>query len=102
MNPVPKTPLEALEVFLSPDAEEWERDYAAIIVSRDDDVLAEALPYFEAIARDPNVDENLQQTVAGCLAVAWRNRGTLMTADVSGYAPAARREILFQRGEGPP
>ena len=102
MKPVPKTPKEALEIFLSPDAEDWERDYAAIIASRDEDVLAEALPYFEATARDPNVDENLQQTVAGCLAVAWRSNGTLMTVDVSGYAPVARREILFQRGEGPP
>ena len=102
MKPVPKSPKEALEVFLSSDAEEWERDYAAIIVSRDDDLMAEALPFFEATARDPNVGESLQQTVAGCLAVAWRNRGMLETADVSGFTPAARREILFQRGEGPP
>ena len=102
MKPVPKTPMEALEVFLSADAEEWERDYAAIMVSRDNDLLVEALPSFEAVASDPNVGENLQQTVAGCLVVAWRNNGSLMAADLSGFTPAARREILFQRGEDPP
>lgn len=60
------------------------------------------VPKSPAAARDPNTEEVLQQTLAGCLAAAWRSSGTLMTVDVSGYAPAARRELLFQRGEGPP
>ena len=40
MKPVPETPMEALEIFCSPDSEEWERDYAAMMIMS----LDEALP----------------------------------------------------------
>lgn len=100
MQPVPTTPMEALEVFRSPDSEEWEREYAAVMITRDDSP-DEALPYLVATLRDPNVSEALQQTVAGCLAVAWRQRGMLFTADISGFPPVARAEILAHRAVGP-
>ena len=98
MQPIPVTPAEALEVFRNPDSEDWERDYAAIMIIS----LDEALPDLVATARDARVSEALQQRAAECLAVAWRNRGKLMTADISGFTPAARQEILFHRGLGPP
>ena len=98
MHPVPKTPMEALAIFRSPESEEWEREYAAgMIISLD-----EALPDLIAVARDPGADLGFQQRVAEVLSFAWRDRGVLWTADISGFAPAARQEILFQRGEGPP
>ena len=64
--------------------------------------LEEALPDLVTTACDATASEALQQRAAECLAVAWRNRGTLMTADTSGFTPAARQEILFHRGMGPP
>ena len=98
MQPVPKTPAEALAVFRSPDSEDWERDYAALMIG----LLDEALPDLIAMARDPSVDEMLQQRAAEALGGAWGDRGMLMTADITGFTPMARQEILFQRGEGPP
>jgi hypothetical protein len=96
--PVPKTPMEALEVFRNPHAEDWERDYAALMIGS----LDEALPDLVAMARDSAAGEMLQQRAAESLAGAWADRGILMTADISGFTPAARQEILFRRGEGPP
>jgi len=98
MQPIPETPMEALGVFRNPDSEDWERDYAAMMITS----LDEALPDLVATARDVTASEALQQRAAECLAVAWRNRGMLMTADISGFAPAARQEILFHRGMGEP
>lgn len=98
MQPVPATPMEALKVFRSPDSEDWERDYAALMITS----LDEALPDLVATARDATVSEALQQRAAECLAIAWADRGTLMTADIAGFTPTARQEILFHRGKGPP
>ena len=98
MHPVPKTPLEALAIFRSPESEEWERDYAAGMITS----LDEALPDLVAVACDPSVSAGLQQRVAEVLSFAWRDRGTLWTTDISGFTPMARQEILFRRGEGPP
>ena len=98
MFPVPKTPTEALEIFRSPDAEDWERDYAALMIGS----LDEALPDLVAMARDATASEMLQQRAAEALSFAWRDRGILWTADISGFTPTARQEILFRRGEGPP
>ena len=98
MQPIPKTPLEALAIFRDPGSEDWERDYAAMLITQ----LDEALPDLIAVARDPEASQMLQQRAAECLANAWRDRGILMTADISGFTPCARQEILFQRGEGPP
>ena len=98
MQPLPETPAEALEVFRNPDSEDWERDYAAMMITS----LEEALPDLVTTACDATASEALQQRAAECLAVAWRNRGTLMTADMSGFTPAARQEILFHRGMRPP
>lgn len=98
MQPVPKTPMEALEVFRNPDSEDWERDHAALMIGS----LDEALSDLVAMARDATVSEMLQQRAAEALSGAWADRGMLMTADISGFTPIARQEILFQRGEGPP
>lgn len=98
MLPVPKTPMEALAIFRSPDAEDWERDYAALMIGS----LDEALPDLVAMARDNTASEMLQQRAAEAISFAWRDRGILWTADISGFTPAARQEILFHRGEGPP
>ena len=95
---VPQTPMEALRIFRNPESEDWERDYAAMMITS----LDEALPDLVATARDPSASEALQQRAAECLAGAWRDRGLLMTADISGFTPIARQEILFHRGEGPP
>ena len=96
MHPAPKTPEEALAIFRSAESEEWERDYAAgMIISLD-----EALPDLVAVACDPTASASLQQRVAEALSFAWRDRGILWTADISGFAPMARQEILFRRGEG--
>lgn len=98
MQPVPGTPEEALSIYLDPASEEWERDYAALMIGELEAGRAALL----ATARDPGASAMLQQRAAECLAGAWRDRGELMTADFSGFAPAALQEILFQRGEGPP
>ena len=98
MQPVPTSPEEALAIYRDPASEDWERDYAAAMITD----LDEALPDLVALARNSDADEMLQQRAATCLANAWQDRGILMTADISGFAPAARQEILFQRGEGPP
>ena len=98
MHQVPKSAMEALAIYRDPTSEDWERDYAAMMIGD----LEEGRAALLATARDRNASEMLQQRAAGCLANAWRDQGVLMTADVSGFAPAALREILFQRGEGPP
>ena len=98
MQTVPKTPLEALAVFRNPDAEDWERDYAALMIG----LLDEALDDLIAVARDETANEMLQQRAAEALGGAWLDRGILMTADITGFTPAARQEILFHRGEGSP
>ena len=91
MFPVPKTPSEAR----NPEAEDWERDYAALMIGS----LDEALPDLVAMARDATASEMLQQRAAEALSFAWRDRGILWTADISGFTPTARQEILFRRGE---
>jgi predicted DNA-binding protein (UPF0251 family) len=96
MQPVPKTPQEALEVFRSPDTEDWERDYAALMIG----TLDEALPDLVAMARDATVSEMLQQRAAEVLGGAWKDRGILMTADISGFTPTALEEILAHRARG--
>lgn len=98
MLPVPKTPMEALEIFRSPDAEDWERDHAALMIGS----LDEALPDLVAMARDATASEMLQQRAAEVLSFAWRDRGILWTANISGFTPTARQEILFRRDDGPP
>jgi hypothetical protein len=98
MQPVPQNAVEALAVFRDPVSEDWERDYAAMMITG----LDEALPDLIATARDANVSAALQQRAAECLAFAWRDRGILKSADISGFTPVALQEILFQRGEGPP
>jgi hypothetical protein len=95
MQPVPKTPKEALEVFRSPDSEDWERDYAALMIG----TLDEALPDLIAMACDPTVSEMLQQRAAEALGGAWRDRGMLMTADITGFTPTALEEILSHRAQ---
>lgn len=96
--PGPRTPQEALELFRSPHATDYERDYAALMI----DSLDEALPELEKVARDEDASEMLQQRAAEVLGCAWRDRGMLMSADITGFTPIARQEILFHRGEGPP
>ena len=98
MQPVPMTAQEALAIFRDRQSENWERDHAAMMIGG----LDEALPDLIAVARDPEEDESLQQRAAECLANAWRDRGMLDTADIAGFTPVARQEILFQRGEAPP
>ena len=98
MQPVPQSAEEALAIFRDPASEDWERDYAAMMITQ----LDEALPDLVATARDPDASEALQQRAAECLAFAWRDRGILKSADITGFTPAALQEILFQRGEGPP
>jgi hypothetical protein len=96
MQPVPKTPKEALEVFRNPDSEDWERDYAALMIG----TLDEALPDLVAMACDLTVSEMLQQRAAEALGGAWRDRGMLMTADISEFTPTALGEILSHRAQG--
>ncbi len=96
MQPIPKTPKEALGVFRNPDSEDWERDYAALMIS----TLDEALPDLIAMACDPTVNEMLQQRAAEALGGAWRDRGMLMTADITGFTPTALEEILSHRAQG--
>lgn len=45
---VPQTPMEALRIFRNPESEDWERDYAAMMITS----LEEALPDLVATARD--------------------------------------------------
>src|SRR5215207_9242059 len=97
MQPVPKTPMEALKVFRHPEAEDWERDYAALMIGS----LDEALPDLVAMARDATASEMLQQRAAEVLAGAWRDRGMLTTADISGFTSIAQQEILLHRGGVP-
>ena len=98
MQPIPQTPHEALAIFRDPASEDWERDYAARMMIDLDEALVDLL----AAARNPDEDGMIQQRAAECLSYAWRDRGILMTADISGFTPAAMQEILWQRGEGPP
>ncbi len=65
MQPVPKTPIEALAIFRSLESEEWERDYAAGMVTS----LDEALPDLVAVACNPTVGAGLQQRVAEVLSL---------------------------------
>lgn len=60
---VPQTPMEVLRIFRNPESEDWERDYAAMMITS----LDKALPEFVATARDPTVSEALQQRAAECL-----------------------------------
>ena len=98
MHHVPKSAMEALAIYRDPASEDWERDYAAMMIGD----LEEGRAALLATAQDGNASEMLQQRAAECLAQSWRNQGVLMTADVSGFTPVALQEILFQRGEGPP
>ena len=98
MRPVPKTAADGLAVYLDSASEEWERDYAALMIGE----LEEGREALLATARDRNASEALQQRAAECLANAWRDQGLLMAADVSDFAPVALQEMQFQRGEGPP
>ncbi len=98
MQPHPKTPMDALTIYLDPASEDWERDYAARMIGE----LEEGRRALLATARDPRADGMLQQRAAECLSYVWRKQGLLMTADISGFTPSALQEILFQRGEGPP
>lgn len=98
MQPVPKSATEALAIYRDPASEDWERDYAAMLIGE----LQEGREALLATARDSNASEMLQQRAAECLANAWRDQGTLMTADVSGFTPVAMQEMLFQRREGLP
>lgn len=94
----PKTPQDALDLFNTPDATEWDRYHSAPMMHS----LDEALPELERVARDQSASEMLQQKAAEVLGGAWRDRGILMTADITGFTPIARQEILFHRGEGAP
>jgi hypothetical protein len=98
MHPVPKTATEALAIYRDPASEDWERDYAAILIAD----LEEGREALLATARNRSESEMLQQRAAECLANAWRDQGILMTADVSDFTPVAMQEMLFHRGEGPP
>ena len=98
MHPVPKTETDALAIYLDPNSEDWERDYAAKMICG----LEEGREALLITARDRNASEMLQQRAAECLANAWRDQGVLMTVDISDFTPVALQELLFQRGEGPP
>lgn len=98
MHPVPKSPTEALAIYLDPASEEWERDYAALMIGE----LEEGRAALLATARNSDESAMLQQRAAEALSFAWRDLGVLMTADTSGFAPSALQEIRFRRGEGPP
>lgn len=96
MQPVPNSAVEALAIYLDPISEDWERDYAAKLIGE----LEAGREALLATARDPKEDGMLQQRAAECLSWIWRNEGTLMTADISGFTPIALQEMLLQRGEG--
>lgn len=74
MKPVPETPMESLAIFCRPDAEDWERDYAAMMITS----LDAALPHLAATARNPNASAALQPRVAECLANAWRTEECIL------------------------
>ena len=96
MQPVPKTPQDALAIFRDPASEDWERDYAALMIG----VLDEALADLAAVARNENESPMLQQRAAECLAGAWRDRGMLMEGDTAGFTPVALEEIELHRRSG--
>ena len=73
MQPIPGTPAEALEVFRNPDSEDWERDYAAMMITS----LEEALPDLVTTACDATASEALQLRAAECLAVPGGTVGRL-------------------------
>ena len=98
MQPIPRTAHEALALYLDPKSEDWERDHAATMIGE----LEEGRAALLATARNSDEDAMLQQRAAECLSYVWRDMGVLETADISGFAPAALQEILFQRGGGPP
>ncbi len=98
MQPIPQTAAEALAIYLDPVSVDWERDHAARMIGSLDAGRKALL----ATARDPDEDGMLQQRAAEVLSWAWRDEGTLMTADISGFTPAALEEIRLQRGERPP
>ena len=98
MQPLPKTAVDALAIYLDPVSEDWERDYSAKMIWG----LEAGREALLATARDQQADGMLQQRAAECLSYAWRNQGVLMTADISGFTPVALQEIRFHRGEGPP
>lgn len=98
MHDVPKSAADALAIYRDPASEDWERDYAALMIGE----LEEGRAALLATARDRNASEMLQQRAAECLANSWRDQGVLMTADISDFTPAALQEISFHRGEGPP
>lgn len=98
MQPVPTNARDALTIYVDPNSEDWERDYAAILIGE----LEEGREALLATARDGNADGMLQQRAAECLSHAWSDLGVLMSADISGFTPAALEEILFQRGVGLP
>ena len=97
MQPIPQTAAEALAIYMDPVSEDWERDYAAKMIGS----LEAGRKALLATARDPNEDGMLQRRAAEVLCWVWRDQGTLMTADISGFTPAALRDILIQRREGP-
>lgn len=96
MQPVPNSADEALAIYLDPTSDDWERDYAAKLIGE----LEAGRTALLATARNPNEDGMLQQRAAECLSWIWRDEGTLMTEDISGFTPIAFQEILFQRGQG--
>lgn len=98
MQPVPTNARDALAIYVDPNSEDWERDYASLLIGE----LEEGREALLATARDDNANGMLQQRAAECLSHAWHDLGVLMSADISGFSPFALREILFQRGEGPP
>ena len=98
MQPIPTSPQEALTILRDPNSEEWQRDYAMRMAS----VLEEATADIVAIARNPDEPEALQQRAAETLGFVWREQDILTSADISGFAPAALQEILFQRRQGEP
>jgi hypothetical protein len=96
MQPVPKNAAEALAVFLDPASEDWERDYAAMMIGE----LDEGRSALAALARNGDESEMLQQRAAESLAGAWADRGMLMEGDTTGFTPVALEEIAKHRGSG--
>lgn len=64
MHPVLKTATEALAIYRDSASEEWERDYAAMMIGQ----LEEGRELLLATARDKNASEMLQHRAAECLA----------------------------------
>ena len=93
---VPETPEDALAIYRDERSEDWERDYAARMIGS----LEEGRAALLSTARNADEDEMLQQRAAEVLAWAWRDTGTLMTEDITGFTPAAREEIELHRRQG--